>query len=154
MRKSSVILAIVIPLFILLVVVIYNLPPVNERLAWRVKVLQADIKYAINPPEQEVFTPREGSKVPPTPTATIALPTPSPTLGLETPEPTSTATLAPTATLSPTPRPPEALLTGIRHEYQRWNNCGPANLAMALSFWGWEGDQKTVAPFLKPRWHM
>jgi hypothetical protein len=150
MRKSSVYLAITIPSLILLAVVVYNLPPVNERLAWRVKVLQADLKYAINPPEQAVFTPREGSKVPPTPTPTISLPKPSQTMESETPDPTSTATPVPTATLSPTPRPTESLLTGIRHEYQRWNNCGPANLAMALSYWGWEGDQKTVAPYLKP----
>jgi len=32
-------------------------------------------------------------------------------------------------------------LNGIIHHFQTWNNCGPANLAMALSFWGWEGNQ-------------
>ena len=99
MRKPKISLAIAIPLFILLAVVIYNLPPVNERLSWRVKALQADIKYAINPPEQVVFVPQEGSKVPPTATPTIALPTPSPTLAAETPEPSRTSTLVPTATL-------------------------------------------------------
>jgi hypothetical protein len=31
-----------------------------------------------------------------------------------------------------------------------WNNCGPANLAMALSYWGWKGDQRDAAAFLKP----
>ena len=36
------------------------------------------------------------------------------------------------------------------HEYQLWNNCGPANLAMDLSYWGWQGDQKDTAAFLKP----
>jgi tetratricopeptide (TPR) repeat protein len=41
-------------------------------------------------------------------------------------------------------------LTGIRHEFQTWNNCGPATLSMALSFWGWQGDQTAAAPFLKP----
>ena len=42
------------------------------------------------------------------------------------------------------------MLTGILHQYQMWNNCGPANLAMALSFWGWKGDQRDTAAFLKP----
>jgi hypothetical protein len=30
------------------------------------------------------------------------------------------------------------------------NNNGPANLAMALSFWGWKGDQRDIAASLKP----
>ncbi len=59
-------------------------------------------------------------------------------------------TPAPTETLTPTPLPAQAMLEGIRHEYQTWNNCGPANLAMALSFWGWQGTQRDTAPFLKP----
>jgi tetratricopeptide (TPR) repeat protein len=36
------------------------------------------------------------------------------------------------------------------HEYQQFNNCGPANLAMALSFWGWQGDQRDTRAFLRP----
>jgi hypothetical protein len=39
------------------VVLVYNLPPVQERLGWRVSQLQAQIKYAISPPEEAVFTP-------------------------------------------------------------------------------------------------
>jgi hypothetical protein len=31
-----------------------------------------------------------------------------------------------------------------------WNYCAPANLAMALSFWGWKGDRLTTGPWLKP----
>jgi hypothetical protein len=42
------------------------------------------------------------------------------------------------------------LLRGIRHEYQQWNNCGPATLAMALSYWDWQGDQRPIASFTKP----
>jgi len=41
-------------------------------------------------------------------------------------------------------------LTGVVHEFQKWNNCGPANLSMALSFWGWGGDQRDTAAYLKP----
>jgi tetratricopeptide (TPR) repeat protein len=41
-------------------------------------------------------------------------------------------------------------LTGFKHEYQTWNNCGPATLAMALSYWGWKGDQRPIAAFTKP----
>jgi len=42
------------------------------------------------------------------------------------------------------------MLSGVRHMFQMWNNCGPANLAMALSYWGWKGDQRQPAAFLKP----
>jgi tetratricopeptide (TPR) repeat protein len=30
------------------------------------------------------------------------------------------------------------------------NNCGPANLAMALSYWKWQGTQVDTAAYLKP----
>jgi len=73
-----------------------------------------------------------------------------------TPTLTPTATLAPTATATPTPAPlytpaqPAALLTGIRHEWQTWNNCGPATLAMNLSFFGSPLDQAAIGAVLRP----
>ncbi|MCK4298897.1 MAG: C39 family peptidase, partial [Planctomycetes bacterium] len=51
----------------------------------------------------------------------------------------------------PTPTPPiRFTLTGLRHEHQGWNNCGPTTLAMALSYWGRGETQYDVAPVLKP----
>jgi len=38
----------------------------------------------------------------------------------------------------------------MSHEYQRWNNCGPATLGIALSYFGYEFDQYYLAPILKP----
>lgn len=138
-----------VPLLCLVVVVVYNIPPVNERLAWRVEALQARIKYALNPPAEVVFVPEEGQSAQATrliwPTDT---PTPLPTVTPLTPNPT--ATLTPTPAFTPTPIPGIALLDGFVHEYQRWNNCGPANLSMNLSYWGWEGDQYDTAAYLKP----
>lgn len=148
MRKTILLLAIVIPVFCLLSVIIYNLPPVYEKLAWRVEALQAEIRYGLNPPQQVVFMPGGTAQVSITPT--FVRPSATPTIILSTHEPTPTATPAPTQTLTPTPLPDKILLSGIRHEFQTWNNCGPANLAMALSYWGWQGSQKDVAPFLKP----
>ena len=37
----------------------YFLPPIHDRLAWRVENLRAQVKRAINPPEQVVFIPQE-----------------------------------------------------------------------------------------------
>ncbi len=100
-----------------------------------------------------------------TPTAT-PIPvtnTPAPTATPLPPEFTPTATLlafpTPTETSQPEPTlsvnvsfevPSSATLSGISHEYQRWNNCGPATLAMGLSYWGWQGTQRETADFLKP----
>jgi len=41
-------------------------------------------------------------------------------------------------------------LTGFKHEYQLFNNCGPASLSINLSFWGWTGEQRQAANVLKP----
>jgi len=44
----------------------------------------------------------------------------------------------------------DILLTGFKHAYQTWNNCGPATLAMNLSYFDWNGTQADAAKFLKP----
>jgi tetratricopeptide (TPR) repeat protein len=65
-----------------------------------------------------------------------------------TPQPKPTVTVAPRR---PFPATPDALkLTGFRHEYQGWNNCGPSTLAMLLSHYGGTSTQKEIAPVLKP----
>jgi len=48
------------------------------------------------------------------------------------------------------PLPPYARLNGLRFEFQTWCNCGPVNLTMALSYYGWPHDQQTAAGWLKP----
>jgi hypothetical protein len=122
----------------------------SESVSWRLEALQAQVKYALNPPERVIFVPQETALPSSTPTVTR---TPTPTISLATPAPSNTPAL-PTATPSPTPTPtplPSTVkLTGILHQYQMWNNCGPANLAMALSYWGWKGDQRNTAAYLKP----
>lgn len=131
----------------LIAVLAYNLPFVKERLEWRLVNLRAEVWYALFPPEEVIFTPN------PTVAAivrsTLSAFTPSPT-ATPTPGPTSTLTPTPTPTAEPTPIPTSVQLNGVRHEYQKWNNCGPATLSMALSFWGWEGDQVDAARVLKP----
>lgn len=129
---------------------VYQIPPVHDRLSWRVDQLQARLRYTLNPPEKDVFQP-VGEPLPnladQLPTAT---PSPVPTATPTVPGPTATLTPTATATRMPTPLPEQALLSGFTHMYQMWNNCGPANLAMALSYWGWKGDQRDTAAVLKP----
>lgn len=121
----------------------------SDGFGWRFDALRAQLKYALNPPEQVVFVPAGQQTELPSPTPRPSR-TPTPTIALITVIPTHTPTPIPTATQSPTPLPPQTMLTGILHQYQMWNNCGPANLAMALSYWGWKGDQRDAAAFLKP----
>jgi tetratricopeptide (TPR) repeat protein len=85
-----------------------------------------------------------------TPTYPIPTSTTPPTF---TPSPTSTPTREPTSTPDATPTSTpltNVTLTGLRHERQGWNNCGPTTLAMALSYWGYEETQYDIAPILKP----
>lgn len=46
--------------------------------------------------------------------------------------------------------PSSAFVQGVRHEYQRFNNCGPVTIGMAMSFWGSRQTQYQIAPVLKP----
>ena len=128
----------------LLSVLVYYLPPVQERLAWRVEALRANIKYALDPPEEVIF------QVSTQESQTTATPTPAPSATATLPGPTQSPTATPSPSPSPTPLPPHVILEGFTHMYQLWNNCGPANLAMALSYWDWTGDQRDTAAFTKP----
>jgi hypothetical protein len=71
-----------------------------------------------------------------------------------TPAPTEAALvpiLPPDSVSSSIPlRPASARLFSFRHIRQTWNNCGPANITMALSYYGWPDGQETAAAFLKP----
>lgn len=88
------------------------------------------------PSATPVVNPTESWPSASTPTALPATSTPSPT---------------PTVNLSPSPTPPDrVVLTGLRHEHQGWNNCGPATLTMLLSYFGSERTQQDAAPVLKP----
>lgn len=131
----------------LLVGFAYNLPPIHDRLAWRVDNLRVAVRRYFNPPEQVIFVPQEQVDVivHATQTALAQTPTPSPVPDLiQTPLP------SPIPSLIPTPIPPQAALSGIRHEYQKFNNCAPASLSMVLSYWGWSGDQFETRTYLRP----
>lgn len=69
-----------------------------------------------------------------------------------TPEPTLTPTALPTATPIPiyAPQLDFVNLTGYQHNWQTWNNCGPATIATYLSFHGKTVTQVDTAAVLKP----
>lgn len=107
----------------------------------------------LQPTAQAHIDPTPSSSPQPNPsptrsaTATLGT-TPSPAPRVATPKPTSTR--APTPSANRRPIQPSVLLRGMRHEYQRFNNCGPTTLAMNLSHFGRTDTQTDVAAFTKP----
>ncbi len=140
-----------IPIGILLAIGIYFLPPVHDRLSPRINLLRTRIVYFFNPPSEAVFQPSEGNPL----TVETAVGTARAEI-MQTLTPASTSTVKPASTPQPTatpePLPESVILDGVVYvdQHNRWNYCGPANLSMALNFWGWDGDRDDVAMVVKP----
>lgn len=103
--------------------------------------LQADLQSSPTPQAESLGTkPHDATSALLPPTAT----------------PTTPATIAP----SPTPTPTVAIalaspgnslqLSGFTHQWQTWNNCGPATITMNMSYFGRPETQVEAAQFLKP----
>jgi tetratricopeptide (TPR) repeat protein len=123
--------------FILLAVLMYQIPYVNSALSWRIEKFAIYARNVVDP-------------VGPVPTALPVTSQPA------TPTLASTATtvveLTPsiTPTATPLPLPAQASIVSPPYERQTPNNCGPAQLSMALHLYGWEGSQADIASFIKP----
>lgn len=144
---------------VVLGVALYQVPAVQDRVGWRVDFAMVFVRGLIDPvrpmPTPIVATevaavnaggPQETSlPVEPTRTPTLT-PTQTATV-VGTPVPTET--LAPTET--PTAIPAQAELPPPKYEKQDLNNCGPTTLALNLRFYGWQGDQTTIASVIKPK---
>ena len=131
---------------VIISLLVYRLPAVQQRAAWRLDFALAYVRGIINPvsgvptplpPPAIGVTPNPTEDPTPTPTLAVAIDfTPGPT---ETPRP------------SPTPLPQAVSLNPPTWEKQDINNCGPASMAMYLRYYGWEGDQFDLAELLKPQ---
>ena len=120
----------------LLAVGLYFVPPIHDKLSWRVDNLVNSIAYLIHPPEKVAFQP--GGQTQPTITANAPVPTQTPLSPTNTLLPTDQAT----STVTTTPPPASVILSNVTYVDQmgRYNYCGPSNLAMALEYWGWKGE--------------
>ena len=116
-----------------------------------------DMPLDIASPAAAAPTAVSAAELEPAPTAAPASPTAASASAIAT-EPTAPA---PTAAESarddslPTGEarrqlPPSARIFGLLHQQQTWNNCGPATITMALSYYGWRRDQAFAAERLKP----
>lgn len=145
---------------IVLGVVLFQLPAVQDRISWRIDFAKAYIRGLIDPVEAMPTADLNVSVVEgpgtselavlPEKTSTVTA-TPTQTAKPEgTEPPTPTVTLTATATLPPTPIPEKIQLTPPKFEKQEVNNCGPATLALHLRYYGWDGDQTTISSVIKP----
>jgi tetratricopeptide (TPR) repeat protein len=103
----------------------------RQHLAWRLDNLETSLYYLVHPPQKVTFIPAQQSQI-----GAGGLPT-----NLPTSAPPPLPTDAVTPTLTTTPLPATVILQNVTFidQMHRWNYCGPANLAMALEYWGYKG---------------
>jgi uncharacterized protein YvpB len=130
-KKTSKLAWLVVPALVLVGWLVYQAPPVHQRLSWRIDLAQTYLRGVIHPAGPV-----------PTPVAQITA----------TPASTPTPMVTPTATPlpSPTPIPTSVSLAAPAYVLQGPNNCGPASLAMYLEYYGWNGTQEDIAQVVKP----
>ena len=143
MQRRWKIVLLIFLVFLTLCNVLALIPQIQERLGWHVAQWIGQLKTWLNPPEEVPFSAQ----------AEVALDEQEPLLASSTPAATrmqaeSTPTIMPTSL----PLPASHNLEGVTYfsQHNRWNYCGPANLAMLLSYWNWEGTHDDVARVLKP----
>lgn len=121
---------------IVVAVLVYRIPAVNDRLAWRIDMLRGRIRDILSPHAETLPTPV--AAITAMPTFDLATATPAPAVTSLPQVPTVTATLPPDLIVD---LPAVVTLTGARYEPQLYNNCGPATLTAGLTFWGWQGSE-------------
>ena len=130
--------------FILLALLLYQIPAINSRLSWRFEVARTYVKNVIHP-VGDVPTAIPQPTKPVTPTSAIQ---PTPTTDPQGASGIVTTEIPPAPTLAPPPA--QALLNSPPYEKQTANNCGPAALSMMLHMFGWSGSQKDISDVIKP----
>ena len=122
----------------LLLAGIYQIPSVKFNLEWRIDAALGIVRGWIFP--HDVLPTPSGATVITAPPTSV----PSPTSDMVQ------SVLSPTPAPTPIPLPDLVMLPSPEWEKQDWNNCGPATLAIALRFFGWEGDQFEISDLVKP----
>lgn len=142
--------------FVLVAIALYQIPAIKKKLYPYVTVYKARLIYALKPPSKSVFEPAVNSTMDLAVAQNLTAMAPTAT---QQPEPSATPVVTseetaisePSATPLPTPIPAAVKLEGIVQEYQRFNSCGPANLALAMRYWGWVGEQTDIEEIIKPK---
>ena len=134
-------------------IILVGVPSIYDSFRWKFEETGAAFRDIVRPHADTLPTPVAGAGA-----ATAQAPQEdlrsSYELSAITPSTESVAGAASLPTATPAFQfvepPPAVTLTGARHEYQKPNNCGPATLAVNMSYYGWKGTQDDVAAVLKP----
>ena len=120
--------------------------PVADGSATRASVALDELPEIPGLPEnQQLASTTPTAQPSPTETPQVAT---TPTQEVTAPPPTETPTATPSPT--PTPLPERVLLDDLITVVQGFNNCGPANLTIALNYFGDDTTQEVAAAYLKP----
>jgi hypothetical protein len=151
MNKTQRILVLMFGSFILILMISFMVPGIRERILWRMDRLWLSVLYKINPPEEILFIPEQNTAGVLTPQVdAFGLPTAIHDTLDSAIIPAGSNTSASTAQW--TDIPTQYYTSGYKYfdQHGLWNYCAPANLAMALSYWGWQGDRLDVGRSVKP----
>ncbi len=139
-----------IGVFLLLIaLILVVIPTTRASMAWRLDQAVIRARSLIAPPQDVSFQPERTAdpalNATLTALAPIATPPATPTvqetaIPTEQPKPTST------------PLPATSAINGGKYfsQHNYFNYCAPANLAMAMSYWGWNGNITDVGAAVKP----
>ncbi len=148
MKKKLKIFLLVLSALVILFVLGYAVTPIRNAVGWRVTEVMIALRSWLNPPEDVDIAIQVQQTLDLQATLDAMRPsaTPAPTRTQSTPQP------QPTPTMQPTALPAAVRLEGVRYTSQHgyFNYCAPANLAMALSYYGWNGNLEELGSAIKP----
>ena len=144
MQKRLVTIILMLSVVILAAYVLFLDPIIREKVGWHFNSWLIRARVWLNPPEDIAFSSNPVG----TPDPDI-IPTPNADT-VSTDEVIPLEPLGQTGTMSSIPAKFELERGEYFSQHNRWNYCGPANIAMLLSMWGWEGTPDEVARAIKP----
>ena len=145
MQKRIIIIFAVLSVLTIIVYALILNPTVQEKVGWHLNQWIIRARVWLNPPEKIAFS----SETDGTPDPELL---PSPNVDeRDWPDeaPRSKCSAQP-PTFAPIPDTFEIVRGEYFSQHNRWNYCGPANIAMLLSIWGWEGTHDEAARAIKP----
>jgi hypothetical protein len=144
MQKRLVFLILMLSVVILTFYALVLDPTIQEKVGWHINSWLIRARVWLNPPEDIAFSSNPSGTL----DETVLLN--SNADKVETEEDTPIEISDPAEAAAAIPKTFELERGEYFSQHYRWNYCGPANIAMLLSMWGWEGTPDEVAGSIKP----
>ena len=118
-------------------------PVFQEKAGWHLNQWMGRVRIWLNPPAEVAFSDAPQSEADP---GSVTVPQISTLTTVQAGTGESEET---EYTFDPVPLAYSIEGGAYFSQHNRWNYCGPANIAMALSYWGWEGTHDDAAKGLR-----